>query len=96
VESDEKEGSVLITATRRSARDEKRTDDKTGKVTFHRVERGEGATSRVVRLPDSASVADVKAALDKGVLTITVPKKAGSATRRKTVAIDDEPHTATT
>ena len=43
---------------------------------WHRVERAQGSFLRRFRLPDNAKVEEVKAAMENGVLTVTVPKAA--------------------
>ncbi|KAH7855934.1 hypothetical protein Vadar_030732 [Vaccinium darrowii] len=42
--------------------------------TWHRVERSSGKFMRRFRLPENAKVDQVKAAMEDGVLTVTVPK----------------------
>ncbi|KAK3147808.1 hypothetical protein QOZ80_3BG0287020 [Eleusine coracana subsp. coracana] len=42
--------------------------------TWHRVERSSGQFVRRFRLPEDAKVDQVKAGLENGVLTVTVPK----------------------
>ncbi|KAI8564138.1 hypothetical protein RHMOL_Rhmol03G0158700 [Rhododendron molle] len=42
--------------------------------TWHRVERSSGKFMRRFRLPENARVDQVKAAMEDGVLTVTVPK----------------------
>ncbi|KAK9067172.1 hypothetical protein SSX86_014497 [Deinandra increscens subsp. villosa] len=42
--------------------------------TWHRVERSSGRFMRRFRLPENAKVDQVKAAMENGVLTVTVPK----------------------
>ncbi|KAL2344088.1 hypothetical protein Fmac_005373 [Flemingia macrophylla] len=43
--------------------------------TWHRVERSSGKFMRSFRLPENAKVDQVKASMENGVLTITVPKE---------------------
>jgi HSP20 family protein len=42
--------------------------------TWHRVERSSGKFLRRFRLPENAKMDQIKAAIDNGVLTVTVPK----------------------
>ncbi|KAJ9548316.1 hypothetical protein OSB04_020859 [Centaurea solstitialis] len=43
--------------------------------TWHRVERSRGKFTRRFRLPENAKLNEVKASMENGVLTITVPKE---------------------
>ncbi|XP_057484313.1 18.5 kDa class I heat shock protein-like [Actinidia eriantha] len=43
--------------------------------TLHRVERSSGQFMRRFRLPENAKVDEVKASMENGVLTVTVPKE---------------------
>ncbi|XP_059457971.1 17.4 kDa class I heat shock protein-like [Corylus avellana] len=62
------DGRVLQISGERSSEREDQTD------TWHRVERSSGRFSRRFRLPENAKVEEVKAAMEDGVLTVTVPK----------------------
>ncbi|VFQ80412.1 unnamed protein product [Cuscuta campestris] len=62
------EGRVLQISGERSKDKEEKND------TWHRVERSSGRFLRRFRLPENAMVDQVKAAMENGVLTVTVPK----------------------
>ncbi|KAK1378806.1 18.1 kDa class I heat shock protein-like [Heracleum sosnowskyi] len=62
------EGKVLqISGERKTEKEEK--NDK-----WHRMERSSGKFVRRFRLPENAKVDEVKAGMENGVLTVTVPK----------------------
>lgn len=50
-------------------------------VHFHRVERAQGAFSRTLEFPSPIDPARVRADLQQGVLTITLPKAPAAASR---------------
>ncbi|KAL7229039.1 hypothetical protein ACSBR2_007689 [Camellia fascicularis] len=62
------EGRVLQISGKRNHEHEEKGD------TWHRVERSSGKFLRRFRLPENAKVDQVKAAMENGVLTVTVPK----------------------
>ncbi|KAK3034930.1 hypothetical protein RJ639_032330 [Escallonia herrerae] len=62
------EGRVLQISGERNKEEEETTD------MWHRVERSSGRFLRRFRLPENAKVDQVKAAMENGVLTVTVPK----------------------
>ncbi|KAK1299366.1 18.2 kDa class I heat shock protein [Acorus calamus] len=62
------DGRVLQISGERSREKEEKND------TWHRVERSSGRFMRRFRLPEGAKVDQVKAAMENGVLTVTVPK----------------------
>ncbi|PIA54524.1 hypothetical protein AQUCO_00900817v1 [Aquilegia coerulea] len=63
------EGKVLQISGERSRDVEEKND------TWHRVERSSGKFIRRFRLPENAKVDQVKASMENGVLTVTVPKE---------------------
>ena len=63
------DGNVLKISGQRAREKEEKTD------TWRRVERSSGEFLRRFRLPENAKVDEVKASLENGVLTVTVPKK---------------------
>ncbi|XP_059666356.1 18.2 kDa class I heat shock protein-like [Cornus florida] len=60
---------VLQISGERSREQEEKGD------TWHRVERSSGRFMRRFRLPENAKIDQVKAAMDNGVLTVTIPKE---------------------
>ncbi|GMY14441.1 class I heat shock protein-like [Fagus crenata] len=62
------EGRVLQISGERSVEKEDKNDK------YHRVERGRGKFLRRFFLPQNAKVDEVKASMDNGVLTVTIPK----------------------
>ncbi|KAL3650214.1 hypothetical protein CASFOL_006617 [Castilleja foliolosa] len=63
------DGSILQISGGRSKELEEKND------TWHRVERSSGKFLRRFRLPENAKLDNVKAAMENGVLTVTVPKE---------------------
>ncbi|WP_252726020.1 Hsp26/alpha crystallin family protein, partial [Acinetobacter indicus] len=63
------DGRILKISGERKREQEEKTD------TWHRVERSSGQFVRQFRLPENAKVDQVKAAMEDGVLTVTVPKE---------------------
>ena len=63
------EGRVLQISGERNVEKEDKND------TWHRVERSSGKFMRRFRLPENARVDQVKASMENGVLTVTVPKE---------------------
>ncbi|RXI08869.1 hypothetical protein DVH24_023013 [Malus domestica] len=63
------DGRVLQISGERSREQEEKNDK------WHRVERSSGKFMRRFRLPENAKIDQVKAAMENGVLTVTVPKE---------------------
>ncbi|GMJ00798.1 hypothetical protein like AT1G53540 [Hibiscus trionum] len=53
---------------------ERKVEKEDKKDTWHRVERSSGKFMRRFRLPENAKMDEIKAAMENGVLTVTVPK----------------------
>ena len=62
------EGRILQISGERRKEQEEKND------TWHRVERSSGKFMRRFRMPENAKVEEVKASMENGVLTVTVPK----------------------
>ena len=75
------EGRVLQISGERARDLEEKTDR------WHRVERSSGRFLRRFRLPENAKVDQVKAAMEDGVLTVTVPKEEAKKPEVKAIEI---------
>ncbi|XP_078446660.1 17.8 kDa class I heat shock protein-like [Wolffia australiana] len=75
------EGRVLQISGERSREKEEKTDR------WHRVERSSGKFLRRFRLPENAKLDQVKAAMENGVLTVTVPKEEARKPEVKAIEI---------
>nr|XP_023925211.1 18.2 kDa class I heat shock protein-like [Quercus suber]POE94929.1 18.2 kda class i heat shock protein [Quercus suber] len=53
---------------------ERKMEKEEKKDTWHRVERSSGKFLRRFRLPENAKMDEIKASMENGVLTVTVPK----------------------
>jgi HSP20 family protein len=74
-------GNVLQISGERTRENEAKTD------TWHRVERSSGKFLRRFRLPDNAKMDQIKAAMENGVLTVTVPKEEVKKSEVKSIDI---------
>jgi HSP20 family protein len=75
------DGNVLVVSGERT----KEKEDKNDK--WHRVERSSGKFVRRFRLPENAKVEEVKAGMENGVLTVTVPKAEAKKPEVKAIEI---------
>ncbi|MFA7414312.1 MAG: Hsp20/alpha crystallin family protein [Rhizobium sp.] len=67
---------------------EKKFEKKDDKDDYHVIERRYGSFQRSMRLPPSVNEDAVSAKFDKGVLTVTMPKKPGTAPAERKIAIE--------
>ncbi|XP_055801175.1 17.8 kDa class I heat shock protein-like [Solanum dulcamara] len=63
------EGGILQISGERSKEQEEKNDQ------WHRMERSSGKFVRRFRLPENVKMGEIKAAMENGVLTVTVPKE---------------------
>ncbi|XP_015087302.1 17.8 kDa class I heat shock protein-like [Solanum pennellii] len=63
------EGRILQISGERNREKEEKNDQ------WHRMERSSGKFIRRFRLPENAKTGEIKAAMENGVLTVTVPKE---------------------
>ncbi|EOA36284.1 hypothetical protein CARUB_v10010535mg [Capsella rubella] len=75
------EDSVLKISGERHVEKEEKQD------TWHRVERSSGQFSRKFRLPENVKMDQVKASMENGVLTVTVPKVEAKKPQVKSIDI---------
>ncbi|XP_052186238.1 16.9 kDa class I heat shock protein 2-like [Diospyros lotus] len=75
------EGRILQISGERSKEQEEKNDK------WHRVERSSGKFLRRFRLPENAKTDQVKASMENGVLTVTVPKQEEKKPEVKAVEI---------
>ena len=71
---DEKALSVKVEDDVLTLEAERKFEKETKKENFHRIERAYGSFHRRFALPESVDVDKIKAAYDKGVLKVTLPK----------------------
>jgi HSP20 family protein len=73
-------GNILTITGKREAEEKKEGEN------WHAVERSYGNFSRSFKLPETADTEKVEARMAHGVLTLTLPKRAESQTRKVTIA----------
>ncbi|XP_059289244.1 18.2 kDa class I heat shock protein-like [Lycium ferocissimum] len=75
------EGIVLQISGERSREQEEKNDQ------WHRMERSSGKFLRRLKLPENVKMGEIKAAMENGVLTVTVPKEEGKKPEVKAIDI---------
>lgn len=66
---------------------EKKAEKKEEREGYFRQERSYGSFQRVVALPDTTNLDKAEANFKNGVLTLSIPKKAGSQSKERTIEI---------
>lgn len=84
---EEKDVTVTVQDGILTVKGEKKFEKKEEKEDYHTMERRYGSFMRTMRLPDTADEEQISASIDKGVLTVTVAKKPGSAPKERTINI---------
>ena len=87
---DEKDVKVEIADDTLTIRGEKRQEKEEKDKNFYRVERSYGSFQRVLSLPEDADQDNVKAVFKKGVLTVTLPRKALPRPEAKQIPVKTE------
>lgn len=72
---DQKDIEVRIEGNTLTIRGERKHGDEVRKESYHRIERYYGTFQRSFSLPQTINQENVKASCEKGVLTITLPKR---------------------
>ncbi len=80
VDLDVKDGMLTLKGEKKMERDEKKEDT-------HITERRYGSFRRSMTVPDRVDLDKIKADFDKGVLTVTMPKKAEAKAAERKIAI---------
>lgn len=84
---DEKEVKVEISNNNLTISGEKKQEKEEKDKNFYRVERSYGSFHRVLSLPDDADQDKIKASFKKGVLTVSIPRKALPASDVKKIEV---------
>lgn len=84
---DEKDVNLTIHNGVLSLRGEKKSEQHDERDNYHISERSYGSFQRSIRLPDTIDEDKAEARFDKGVLTVTLPKRPEAASAQKTIAI---------
>lgn len=84
---DEKDVSVTLSDGVLSLKGEKKSEREEKKDDYHLTERSYGSFQRSFRVDDAVDPDKVKAAFEKGVLTVTLPKRPEAAKTEKRIPI---------
>ena len=84
---DEKDVQLTIDNGILTIRGEKKEERKDERENYHLVERSYGSFQRSIRLPESVDEDKAEARFDKGVLTVTLPKRPEAVKQQKKIEI---------
>ncbi len=84
---DQKDIDVRIEDITLTIRGERRHDDEVKKENYHRIERYFGTFQRSFSLPTTVDQENVAAACERGVLTVTLPKKEETKPKQINIAV---------
>ena len=84
---DDKDVKVTVDDGQLTITGEKKVESKTEKADCYRVERAYGSFRRVLPLPSDVDRDKVEASMDKGVLTVRIPKAEKASVTARTVPI---------
>lgn len=84
---DEKDVNLTLDNGILSIRGEKKSERKDERENYHLIERSYGSFQRSIRLPETIDEDKVEAHFDKGVLTITLPKRPEAVKQQKKIEI---------
>lgn len=84
---DSKDVSVSVADGYVTIKGEKKLESEEKKEGYYRQERSYGSFQRVVALPENANLDKAEASVKNGVLTVSVPKKADSQGKSRTLEI---------
>ncbi|KAI5651189.1 hypothetical protein M9H77_37194 [Catharanthus roseus] len=69
---------------------ERKAEAAAGGEKWHRVERNRGDFCRRFRLPENAKTDEIKASMENGVLTVTIPKLELKKPMKKVIEIEEK------
>jgi HSP20 family protein len=82
---EEKDLDVTVTGSRLTIRGKREAEEEQKGETWYTCERSYGSFTRTFTLPDGCDMDHVRASLDKGVLTLQVPKTAQQQAKKITI-----------
>ena len=84
---DDKDVEVVLRDDVLTIAGEKKTEREEKEKDYYLSERSYGSFQRAFRLPDDVTADKIKATMDKGVMTVVLPKSPASKSRQKKISI---------